>query len=354
MISVFAFTVVLTTAPLSLAFAKAPRKPLVIASLAIVSLGNLGVALAPGLEWIMGARVVGAMAHGLFWAVVATYAVEIVPREKLGRATAYTAVGGSLAGILGIPIGNMLGEWFGWRIAFAVVALAGVATAAVLVRWLPAIGTKTSGANVTSTKSSWDRSAIGIAAVCFLILVLVLGQTAFGPYTTLWLEDVAGFERSMIPLYLMITGVAGAVGAVVAGNLYDRYPRATFALSGTVLTLSMVLLPVVASTGFSGALLAVAICSSMGFAGLPMMLQTRMMHTASPQLRRLAGAVQTTVFNVAIGGGAVIGGLVVVGPGVAVLPLLAAAAAVVTCLAAVLWDSLEAAASRRLASSSMV
>lgn len=339
MVSVFAFTVVLTTAPLALLTGRVGRKMLVVVTLAIVSLSNLLVAAAPGLEGILAGRVLGALAHGLFWAVVATYAVEIVPPEKLGRAMALTAAGGSLSGILGIPIGNALGELLGWRQAFVAVAIAGAVVTLVLWRWLPRIERTRPVAEQARPRVVWDRTGLGIAMICGLILILVIGQTSFGPFTTVWLEDVAGIERETVPVYLLITGIAGAVGAILAGNLYDRFPRATFAASSGLLTVALCVFPLVASMGFSAPLVATAVCSSFGFAGLPMMLQTRMMHTASPEMRRVAGAVQTVIFNVAIGGGAVLGGLMVSAVGVQVLPWFAALSALTAGAAALIWDA---------------
>lgn len=338
MVSVFAFTVVLTTAPLALLTARLGRKTLVVTSMAVVSVSNIVVALSPTFGGMLAGRITGALAHGLFWAVVATYAVEIVPREKLGRAMAFTAAGGSLSGILGIPIGNALGEAFGWRQAFGAVAVAGCLVTLVLWRWLPRIERTPVEGRQRRRRFEMDRSAVGIAIICVLILVLVLGQTSFGPYTTLWLEQIAGFDRSAIPVYLLITGIAGAFGAVLAGHLYDRFPRMTFAASSALLTVALCSFPFFAEDGFSVTLVAAAVCASIGFAGLPMMLQTRMMQTASPRMRRVAGAIQTTVFNVAIGGGALIGGLIATGAGVQVLPLVAAASAITTGLLACVWD----------------
>ncbi|MEV7631836.1 MFS transporter [Microbacterium sp. NPDC089318] len=344
MVSVFAFTVVVATAPLTLLTRRIGRKTLVVCGLAALSTANIVVAAAPSFEVILIGRVVGALAHGVFWAVVATYAVEIAPREKLGRAMAFTAAGGSLAGILGIPIGNALGEAFGWRQAFVAIGAAGMLITVVLWRWLPRIDRQAPRPSEAvssdgSRRRAWDRSLLGISMICLLILILVLGQTAFGPYTTVWLEAVAGLERGTVPLYLLITGVAGAVGAIIAGHLYDRFPRATFAVSSALLAAALCFFPTAAAFGFSTFLVVTAIISSLAFAGLPMMLQTRMMHTASPQMRRFAGALQTVVFNIAIGGGAVLGGVVVSDVGVHVLPWVAAAAAAATGIVALGWDA---------------
>ncbi|NQX10341.1 MFS transporter [Microbacteriaceae bacterium VKM Ac-2855] len=347
MVSVFAFTVVLTTAPLALVTGRIGRKTLVVASLALVSLSNVAVSAAASFEWILVARASGAIAHGLFWAVVVTYAVEIVPLDKLGRAMAYTGAGSSLAGVLGIPIGNALGEFLGWREAFLAVALAGAVTTLVLWRWLPPIDAQRRVPAaphrpiVRARLLVRDRSLAVVVLLCLLILVLVLGQTSFGPYTTVWLGVVAGLDGGAIPAYLFIMGIAGAIGALAVGHLYDRFPRATFVLAGSMLTAAMCLFPTLAAEGFSPQLTAVAICASVSFAGMPMMLQARMMQTVPPAMRRVAGAVQTTVFNLAIGGGAVVGGLVLSGAGVQVLPWVAAGTAATTVVIAVVWESVR-------------
>lgn len=324
LITVFAVTVVVTAAPLTFITRRRDRKMLVLVSVLVVALANVVVGFAPTFGWMIGGRILGGLAHGLFWAVVATYVIEIVPRDMLGRATAITAAGGSVSAVLGIPLGNALGQAFGWRWAFLLIAGAGVAVAILLWFWLPAVQRAAVVAKGSRPRILADRTLPGIILITALILVVLLGQTSLGPYIALWLEEIAGLAREELPFYLLLTGVAGAVGVVVSGQLYDCFPRAWFAVCNALVVATLVLLPIAAGRGFLPVILVVAFIYTFAFAGLPMMLQTRMMRTASEEMRTLAGAIQATVFNVGIGGGAAIGGLIASGAGVGFLPVFAA------------------------------
>jgi DHA1 family inner membrane transport protein len=342
LVSVFALTVVLTTAPLAIVTRRVSRKPLIIGAFAIVCLANAAAGLMPTFEWVVIARIVGAMGHGLFWAVIAAYIADISPPERLGQAISITAAGGSLSGILGIPLGNALGQLLGWRSGFLVISAVGLFVAVALIAWLPAVagGTQAPKSQKSAVRASLRLrgSAVGIAVVCVLILITVIGQTAFGPFVTAWLETVAGFDKGEIPLYLLVTGCAGAVGVLLAGRCYDRWPRATFATAGSVLAVAMALFPLAAGSRSEAPMFVVAIVVSIAFAGLPAMLQTRMMQVVAPARRGIAGAAQTTAFNVGIGGGAIIGGALVASVGLTILPYFAAAIAVLAVGASSAWE----------------
>lgn len=104
LVTVFAFTVVLTSTVLIWLTRSISRKTLVVGVLVIFALSCIGVAVAPGFWTVVALRVVGGLAHGVFWAVVGSYAAYLVPRELLGRAVAIVNSGGSVAFVLGVPM----------------------------------------------------------------------------------------------------------------------------------------------------------------------------------------------------------------------------------------------------------
>lgn len=327
MVSVFAFTVVAATAPIAAVTRRVAAKPLVLASMSVIALSSAGVALAPTFEIALASRIVGAMAHGAFWAVVIIYPAYLVPRGALARAMAVTAAGGSLAGIVGLPVGNALGQLLGWRSAFAVVAVAGLVTVAVLWRWLPAVELSRPAVGPTTARASHplrDATLPIVAGVCVLILTMVIAQTAFSTYTAVWLVDVAGFDDATLPVYFLLTGLVGAVGVLVAGRAQDRYGTGALPVASVITGVAMTLFPVAAASGVASAVFAAGLLLSAAFAGIPMMLQARLMTGASPALRRVAGAAQTMAFNIGIGVGALAGGAVIDSVGLASLPLVAA------------------------------
>ena len=164
-----------------------------------------------------------------------------------------------------------------------------------------------------------DKSIGGVIVLCVVILLLLTGQNIYSTYIAPWLIEVGGFEPDVVPFMLFLFGGAGAIGLVLAGLVTDRYPRRGLIGASIAVALSVTVLAI-ASTNTVVVVIAF-IAWGVTFGGIPAMLQTRMLHTASFRMRDLAAALQTTAFNIGIGGGALIGGLVLEGPGLHALPL---------------------------------
>lgn len=324
LVTVFAAAVILTTTPLAVLTRRAPRKPLAIVALAGIAAATTLAAAAPTFEVLLAARVAGGVAHGLFWSVAAAYAADLVSSTQLGRATAITAVGGSVAGVLGVPLGNALGQMFGWRVAFAVLAGAAVVVVMLLVVLLPAVSPKADASPTASAGAGHPPSSYaGILLICVIILLVVIGQTSYGTYSVVWLEEIASMSAPAIPVFLFGTGLAAFAAVSSVGWIADRFPHAALAVAVGSVALLSALFPAFAEWGL-GALVVVALLQAMTFAVVPMLLQTQMMRIALPHQRSTAAALQTTAFNVAIGGGAVVGALVVAAWGLEPLPWAAA------------------------------
>jgi predicted MFS family arabinose efflux permease len=319
LISIFAGTVVVATTPLALITQRYSRKRLVVIVLGVIALANVLAGLAPTYEILVGARVLGGLGHGLFWAVVTAYAAHLVPKHQLGKATAITAGGGSAAFVLGVPVGTALGHAFGWRSAFIIIGVVVVVLAVVVLRFLPPIDhrvpLRTGEIPVPARR---DRSLPSVLVLCGIILLILTGQNLYATYIAPWFLDVAGFEADSVPILLFLFGGAGVVGLVLAGFAADRFPRRGFAVAVGAVALSFAVLPLVSG---NGAVVVIAyVVWGVAFGAVPAMLQTRMIHTASFRLRGLAAALQTTAFNLGIGAGALVGALVLERVGIAAVP----------------------------------
>lgn len=326
LVTIFAATVVFTTLPLSIVTRKVSRKFIVLVAFGVIGVANIISAAAPNFETLMAARVIGGVAHGLFWSVVAAYSAHLVAPHQLGRATALTAAGGSIATIAGLPIGNAIGLAFGWRSAFLFLALLSLAVLVLMGVFLPAIRNHLQDARFDAVSPPRrDRTLAPVLLVCSLIVVIVLGQTGFGTYLAVWLPAAAGVEATMVPVVLLLTGVAGAIGLVVKGITADRFPQGSLIVGLIAMALTLLALPSVAPVAGSLTAVILLLLWSMSFGGVPALLQALTMRTASVRMRGLAGALQTTAFNVGIGGGALVGGIVIDSLGVAALPSAAGA-----------------------------
>lgn len=320
LVTIFAVTVVVTAVPLTMLTTRFPRKPLMIVVLAVFSAGMLLAALAPNYEVVVLARVLTGAGHGLFWSVTAPYASRMVPREQLARAVSVTGAGGTAAFIFGVPLGTALGHALGWRLAFAVVGLIVLVFLALVVIFLPPVQhlvpLATGEILVPARK---DRTIPAVVIVCVTVAVLITGQNTFSTYVVPWLTEVGTVPPDSVSVVLLINGAAGAVGLVAAGVVGDRWPRAALnvMLAGVVLSVAGL---AVFGPGSIPAVVAGGILWGAFFGGLPSLIQTRLLHSASLRLRDTASAWLTLSFNLAIGGGALLGGVVLDAAGIAVLP----------------------------------
>ena len=348
LVTVFAATVVIATTPLAALTRRYSRKSLLVFVLLVIATANVLAAAAPTYEILVGARILGGLAHGLFWAVVAAYSAHLVPKHQLGKAIAITAGGGSAAFVLGVPVGTALGHQLGWRAAFLIIGAIVVVLTLVVLKFLPPVNhhvTLKTGEIALPLRK--DKSLRGVIVLCVVILVMLTGHNLFYTYISPWLMDVAGFPEDSIAFLLFLFGGSGALGLVLAGLVGDRFPRRGFVAASAIAMVAVVVL--IIGSGSQIVVVAAFVVWGIAFGGIPAMLQTRMLHTASFRMRDLAAALQTTAFNIGIGAGALFGGILLDGVGIESLPivdLVLFGAAIVISVVIDLWRHSRAARAR--------
>ncbi|TFB93233.1 MFS transporter [Cryobacterium sp. HLT2-28] len=320
LVSWFAFTVVLTSTSLAHLTRRLPRHGLIVLVLVVLAISNVLTAIAPNYAFMVGGRILGGMAHGLFWAVVGAYAAHLVPREQIGRAVAITVSGGTLAFVFGVPLATAAGHLLGWRLSF--VALAGLMLVGAVVVWrfLPRVShygarrtpaeraALADAAPATAATPAEPRRDPTMPAVILLSAITALtmvGHYTFYTYIAPFLIDGLGVDGAAVAPLLFAYGIAGAVGLVLSGTVFGPRPQLGLVVGITVSALSVTVLALFAST------LPVAITAfvlwGLAFGTLPPLLQTRLLRTASRRIRDTASAIYTTAFNAGIGGGALLG-----------------------------------------------
>jgi predicted MFS family arabinose efflux permease len=320
LVTIFAATVVLTTVPLTALTNRYSRKWLMVLLLGVFAVANLLVAIAPSYEFIVAARILAGAAHGLFWSVTGPYASRLVPRSQLARAVAVTGAGATAAFVLGVPIATALGHALGWRLAFASMAGAVLVFLVLVVLLLPPVAHIVPLATgEVAVPLRRDRTVPAVAIVAISVALLVIGQNVFYTYIVPWAIRIGEVEPDAISGLLFAYGAAGAIGLVIAATMGDRYPRALVALLIAGVGVSVAALATF-GPGSPGAVVAGLVAWSAVFGGLPALFQTRMLHAASLRMRDTASAWLTIAFNLAIGIGALLGGFLLDGFGIAVLP----------------------------------
>lgn len=319
LVTVFAFTVVITSTPLVALTARIPRATMMIAIVLILAASNVLTAVGTDYIVIIGARVLGGLGHGLFWSLVAAYASRLVPEHLIARAVSITLTGGTLAFVLGVPLATALGHAIGWRWAFAAVAAAQVLAALAIWRFLPRVEAPVAPARVPGAAAVRDPGTPAVLLLCLTVALVMVGHYAFYTYIAPYLTTVAGIPADAVSAALFVFGLAGLLGLILSGTVLARRPSLGLLSVMAVNGLALLVLAVLAEN-FWVALVAFVLWG-IAFGAIPPMLQTRLLRAAAPERRDIASAFYTTAFNTGIGGGALLGGIVMRGSDLGGLPL---------------------------------
>jgi DHA1 family inner membrane transport protein len=346
LVSVFAFAVVLTSIPLARLTRNVSRHRLIVLVLIVVSLSSAVTAIAPTFEILVGARIVGGMAHGLFWAVMGAYSGYLVPREQLGRAVAITTGGGTLAFVLGVPLGTVLGQVIGWRSAFGAIAVLCIIGAALMLWLLPRVERPARSdappERHPSGRRKLDATIPAVALLCLLAAVIMIGHYSFYTFIAPYLVTELGVGSGDVGLLLAVYGLAGAGGLLLAGTVFGRRPTFGVVLGVAVTAIAVTVMAVFASNPVIA--IPAFVLWGLMFGTLPPLLGARLLHVASVDIRDTASAVYSTSFNVGIGGGALVGAALLDGLGLTSLPV---AYLITLALAGVLLGAAELNSRRR-------
>ncbi|MET8775578.1 MFS transporter [Nocardia sp. NPDC004654] len=304
-VSAYALGVVIGAPVLAALCARVPRKRLLIALMIAFSVGNAATVVAPSFESLVVARFVSGLPHGAYFGVASLAAATLAPAGQRAKAVAAVMLGLSAANVVGVPAATWLGQHLGWRDAFVVVAVIGLATVAALARFVP---------ELTGVRTTDPRTELGALRRSQVLLTLAVGAVGFGgmfavyTYITTTLTDVAGMSLGFVPLVLMLFGLGMVAGNIVGGVLADRgVDRAVFL---AMIAMAVVLAGFVAAAHNPFTAAAGAFLVGATGAALAPGLQTRLMDVAA-DAQTLAAALNHAALNIANAAGAWLGGVVI-------------------------------------------
>ncbi|MEU4614948.1 MFS transporter [Streptomyces umbrinus] len=313
-VTVYAIGTAVTAIPLSAATAGWRRKRLLLTAMAGFAAANTVTAVSTDYSLTMAARFVAGVAAGLAWALLAGYARRLAPAHLQGRAIAIVMTGIPVALSLGVPAGTFLGEVLGWRVTFTLMTVLAVA----LLGWIAAGVPDQPG----QRRGAAGRIPVlrvltvpGVTPVLFVTLVFVLAHTILYTYIATFLDGL-GMGGST-DLVLLVFGVASLAGIWFVGARIDRRLRALTLASALLVAVSAALLAVPAD---SPALVYAAVALwGLGWGGAPTLLQTAVTD-AGGDSADAAQAALVTLWNAAMAGGGVAGGVLLDHLGTGSLP----------------------------------
>lgn len=305
-ISAYALGVVVGAPLIAAVTARMARRTLLLALMAVFTIGNLASMMAPTYESLIAARFLAGLPHGAYFGVAALVAAHLMGPQNRAKAVAHVLTGLTVATVLGVPVASWLGQSLGWRAAFGLVVAVGAITLAALWFWLPP--------QLKTMRTSSPLTELGALRRPQVWLALMVGMIGFGgmfavyTYVTTTMTDVAGLPRSLVPLALMMFGLGMFFGNLVGGRLADRSVVRALYLSMGALAMTLAVFVVASRTPWTALL--VLFCIGLTGSAVGPALQTRLMDVAH-DAQTLAAALNHSALNIGNATGAWVGGLVI-------------------------------------------
>jgi predicted MFS family arabinose efflux permease len=231
LVTVYALTYAVGSPVLAVIFNNLDRRNVLTLALCCFIAGNLMAVAAASFPLLMASRMLMALGAGLCMPTALGVAVAIAAAERQGRAVALVISGITIATVVGVPLGSLIGSHFGWRATFALVAVLGAIALAGLLFGLPRGLPRTTA--TLGQRLAVARHGTVLFALATTVLWAIGGFTVF-TYISVPLRNL-GFDASEISFALLVFGVAAAIGNMLGGTLSDRMgpvPTAALGLAG--------------------------------------------------------------------------------------------------------------------------
>ena len=305
LISVYAWAVMLLSLPLMIWASRIAFKPLVLGLLFVFAAGQVFSALSPTYETLMAARLVVACAHSIFWAIAAPVAVRVVDMRHASLAVAMVEMGAALAMTVGLPLGRVIGLVLGWRQTFALISACGFLCMAFLAFVFPKIPAAKPFTLKQMPSILQNKALVGIFIVTALF---AMGYYVAYSYIEPYFLEVSNLDSSFITGVLVVFGIFGIFGSWLCARFYSQN-RKFFALWTIFGVLAALLLMCFCS---ASPVVAVFVCALWGMsnAGFSMVYQAEIIRFAKDCEQTVAMAIFSGIYNLGIGSGSFIGGIV--------------------------------------------
>ena len=305
LVSVYAWVVALMSLPLMVMVSTVELKRLLLAIIALFVVSHVASALAEGYYTLMLSRIGVACAHAVFWSVISPIAVRIVPDRYRSIALSMVVTGSSIAMILGMPLGRVIGLHVGWRMTFFSIGVFSALTFLYIAWRLPKVP---SGGGFSPKKLPELLRHKGIMGLYLFTLLISSAIYVAYSYIEPFLKQVSLMPDDWVTTALMVFGGAGLLGSIAFSKYYNRNRKLFITVNVAAMALCLLLLYPV-SSGFLPIIVLLAVWGATATA-YNVAMQSNMILVTTPESTPVAMSIFSGIFNLGIGSGAFFGGAI--------------------------------------------
>lgn len=285
------------------------RKSLLLWIMVVFIIGNGIAASATSMGVLLVARIISALAHGVFMSIGATIAADLVPANRKASAIAIMFTGLTVATVTGVPFGTFIGQQFSWRVAFLIIVMIGIIAFIANSILIPS--------DLRKGTRTLFRDQVKLVTNGRLLLVFVITALGYGgtfvvfTYLSPLLQEVTGFKAGSVAIILLVYGLAIAIGNTVGGKLANRNPINALFYMFLIQAIVLMVLTFTAPFKVAG-LITIIILGLFAFMNVPG-LQFYVVTLAEryvPSAIEVASAINIAAFNVGIALGSYLGGVI--------------------------------------------
>lgn len=301
MLTIYAWVVAVMSMPFMLLTSQMERRKLLICLFVLFIASHVLSFLAWNFTVLVISRIGIAFAHAIFWSITASLAIRLAPAGKRAQALSLIATGTALAMVLGLPIGRVVGQYFGWRTTFFAIGMGALITLLCLIKLLPKLPSEHSG-SLKSLPLLFRRPAL-MSLYVLTVVVVTAHYTAYS-YIEPFVQNVAGLSANFATVLLLILGGAGIIGSLVFGKLGNRHASSLVSIAIALLVVCLLLLLPAADSEAHLAILSIFWGIAIMVTGLGMQVKVLAL---APDATDVAMALFSGIFNIGIGAGALAG-----------------------------------------------
>ncbi|HHA2008013.1 TPA: sugar transporter [Enterobacter mori] len=301
MLTIYAWVVALMSLPFMLLTSQMERRKLLIGLFVVFIASHVLSFMAWNFTVLVVSRIGIAFAHAVFWSITASLAIRLAPAGKRAQALSLIATGTALAMVLGLPIGRIVGQYFGWRTTFFAIGMGALITLVCLIKLLPALPSEHSG-SLKSLPLLMRRPAL-MSIYLLTVIVVTAHYTAYS-YIEPFVQVVAGFSANFATVLLLILGGAGIIGSILFGKLGNQH--ASTLVSSAIGLLLACLLLLMPAAGSESHLAILSLFWGVAIMIIGLGMQVKVLALA-PDATDVAMSLFSGIFNLGIGAGALLG-----------------------------------------------